>query len=364
MTGMTKVLATDEDKNAYLPPGTQSQMQEIMSKLPLEDMDANSQSARKTVSEMMQGRLPTMLQQPLPWLLSLIKNGLAQAGMAISALICIGIVSGIVLKTTMEKQGSIAMRLCVAITCALAALAMVLPCMQLAKTAIESTDKVTSGGVPILSGMLAAGGGIRSAVAAQTLLSVLGIVILKGAVSVFLPICGALAALGIAAGVSQMPQLEDAVKSLHTLVRWGMGALAMLYGLLLAVAVVPASAADGILVRTATYATDTFVPVVGGAATQAVEGALGSMHLMRSAVGGGGMSVLLLVCAAPVIRMGVTVLLLVAVAGLMQTLCDKGVGSMLRNLADCVANMAICVILPAAMSLMTLVILGNLRLGT
>lgn len=95
---------------------------------------------------------------------------------------------------------------------------------------------------------------------------------------------------------------------------------------------VAGSVADGLTLRTAKYATATFIPVVGKMFADTVELVMGASLLLKNAVGIFGVLTISLLCALPLVKL-VSLVVIIKVAGaLIQPMGDE-------NMAKCLEAM-------------------------
>lgn len=81
--------------------------------------------------------------------------------------------------------------------------------------------------------------------------------------------------------------------------------------------------ADGISLRTAKYLTKTLIPIAGGMFADAVEVVVGGSLLIKNAVGVFGLAMILLLVAAPLLKLVAMVFVYKLVGALLEPLCDK-----------------------------------------
>jgi stage III sporulation protein AE len=86
---------------------------------------------------------------------------------------------------------------------------------------------------------------------------------------------------------------------------------------------VAGSVADGLTLRTAKYATATFIPVVGKMFADTVELVMGASLLLKNAVGIFGVLAIALICALPLIKL-ISLIVVIKIAGaLIQPMGDE-----------------------------------------
>lgn len=92
--------------------------------------------------------------------------------------------------------------------------------------------------------------------------------------------------------------------------------------------------ADGVALRTAKYATATFVPVVGKMFADTVEMVMGASLLLKNAVGLFGIATVLTICAFPLVKL-VSLIFMIKIAGaLVQPMGDEKMAKCLDGMGD------------------------------
>lgn len=121
--------------------------------------------------------------------------------------------------------------------------------------------------------------------------------------------------------------------------------------------------ADGISLRTAKYLTKTLIPIAGGMFADAVEVVVGGSLLIKNAVGVFGLAMILLLVAAPLLKLVAMVFVYKLVGALLEPLCDK---RLVQTLAALESSLVLVIIALGTAALMfflaitILVGLGNL----
>lgn len=94
------------------------------------------------------------------------------------------------------------------------------------------------------------------------------------------------------------------------------------------------SVADGLTLRTAKYATATFIPVVGKMFADTVELVMGASLLIKNAVGIFGVTVVMMLCALPLIKLLSLVLIVKVTGALIQPMGDEKMAKCLDSIGN------------------------------
>lgn len=90
------------------------------------------------------------------------------------------------------------------------------------------------------------------------------------------------------------------------------------------------AAADGVTLRTAKFVTGNFMPVVGGLFADATDAVLGASLVVKNAIGLAGVTVVVMLCAFPALKILAMALIYNFTAAIMQPLGDSPIATCLR----------------------------------
>lgn len=191
---------------------------------------------------------------------------------------------------------------------------------------------------PVLLGLLAASGMVSSAAVFSPILS--GAVYLFALVmdKIITPMVYLGAVLGIVGNLSGRIQLGSFNRLLRSVSRWILTALLTVFTGLCALYGFNAPVIDAIGAKTAKLAVGTLVPVVGGLLADTLETVVGGTYILKNAVGSAGMIFIVVITAAPVIKVWIILFLLRLCAALCEPLCDSRMSVMLQDAAESVGT--------------------------
>jgi stage III sporulation protein AE len=124
-----------------------------------------------------------------------------------------------------------------------------------------------------------------------------------------------------------------------------------------------AAALDGVSIRTAKYAMDHFIPIVGGMFADTVDTLVGCSLVVHNAVGVLGLMLLLSMLALPLVRTVTTLFLYRACAAILQPVSDSPLCRAIGGYADVFSLLFIIQLSVGAMFLLLvaqLITVGNL----
>lgn len=124
-----------------------------------------------------------------------------------------------------------------------------------------------------------------------------------------------------------------------------------------------AAAADGVTLRTAKYAVDNLVPVVGGMFADTMDTLVGASLLIKNALGFTGLMLLLATAAGPMLQTLAAVMLYRAAAALLEPVADSRVSACMQEFSDTLMQLFVVQLTVGAMFLLLiaeLLVVGNL----
>lgn len=157
--------------------------------------------------------------------------------------------------------------------------------------------------VPILISALTLSGSHQSAIVMTPVSSLCTLIMQRILSGWGLALCAGGAVMGLAANLPstiKMGRLSALIRQLH---RWLIGLLMTGFMGYLTIQGKLASGRDSVAVRTARFAIESIVPVVGGSVSDSLETLLSTAGVLRGAVGATGMLVLLNMCLSPIFRL-------------------------------------------------------------
>lgn len=144
--------------------------------------------------------------------------------------------------------------------------------------------------IPVIAGVTAAGGHTASAAVFSSVSLTAIQVLARITSSVIIPLTSCM--IGITAAGSADPdlgldRLGDGIKKF---IVWGLGLIMTIFLGILSVQTVITSASDNAAMKTLKFAVSSAVPIVGGAASEALSAVSGSISLLKTGIGGFGIA--------------------------------------------------------------------------
>lgn len=235
--------------------------------------------------------------------------------------------------------------------------------MRLSQQSVSNMADLMQALFPLLLTLLAAVGGTAGAAFFQpTVAAACGtMTALVRHVTLPLALAGALSA--ILNHLSPRMQVGRLSRLFQTIAKWTLGVSFTIFLSVSALQSLGAAAADGVSIRTAKYAVDHFVPVVGGMFADTMDTLVGASLLIKNALGITGLMLLLSAAAGPLIQTLSAVMLYRACAALLQPVTSPDISACIQDFSDVLMLFFIIQLSVAAMFLLLaaqMLAVGNL----
>lgn len=161
-------------------------------------------------------------------------------------------------------------------------------------------------------------------------------------------LCAAMAGIAIAGNLSDQIRLRRLHELLRQILQWGAGAMMTAFMGALAIQGRIGSSRDGAAARTARYAIESVVPVIGGDVSNSLESLLSTAQIIKNALGVTGLLLLLAICLTPLVKIAGMSLMLKFTSAVSEPLGDKAMTTMTGQFAEA-AEMLLVVSLAAVL---------------
>ena len=228
--------------------------------------------------------------------------------------------------------------------------------LEIGKTGIEQMTGFMRVLYPILLAMLTAVGNVTTSSVLQPAVGVLvGIVgtLLK---DIMIPLITLSAIVHLISYISDRVQIKKLGKLLNQISVWILSFVFTIFVGVLTIQGAMTSSFDGLSVRTAKFALDQFVPVVGKMLSQSMDTIVGCSLLLKNAAGVAGLIIIGMLCLAPGMKILALMLLYKLSGALLEPITDQrivdcldGIGSVLNVLFITVVGIALMFFLTIAL---------------
>lgn len=227
--------------------------------------------------------------------------------------------------------------------------------VTLTQNTLTSIKGMFDGIFPILLTLLTALGGSVSVGIYQPAIALLGNLFVSLITYFLLPLFIFSIVFSIVGNLSQNTKLDKFVSFLQSLFKWTIGLCFTIFLGFVSIQGIMAGAVDGLSIRTAKYAIKSYIPIVGGYVSDGLAIIMASSSLIKNAVGGVGLFVLLATVISPILSIAIFMLALKFMAGIIEPIGDKKISGFLSDMSK---SMSLLVALLVAVSFMYVVMTG------
>ena len=206
--------------------------------------------------------------------------------------------------------------------------------LEVGKAGIERMSGFMQILMPVLLALLAAVGSPATSSVMQPAVGVLAGTVGALLKNIMLPLITLSAVVSLVNNISESVQIQKLGKLLNNLCVWILTFIFTIFVGVLTVQGAMTSSFDGISIRTAKFALDTFVPVVGKMFSQSLDTIIGCSLLLKNAVGVAGLIVIGLQCLAPGLKILSLMLLYKLSGALLEPITDKRIVECLNGIGS------------------------------
>jgi len=217
--------------------------------------------------------------------------------------------------------------------------------------------------LPTLLALLAAVGGISSSAVFKPVLFS-SITLITTFIKVFvMPLILFSAVLSILNNLSDSINISKLASLLKQVAVGALGLVLTAFVGVITVQGIASASIDGATIRTAKFAIDNFIPIVGKFLSDAFDAVVSCSMILKNGIGIAGFVVLLLICSFPLIKMFSIVLIYKVTSALIQPILDNQIVQCLNDMGNAMLILLTCVTAVAVMFFMALTVImgvGNM----
>ncbi len=235
--------------------------------------------------------------------------------------------------------------------------------LSLGKTSIDNMSDFMQLLFPVLLGLLTAMGSFSSVTIMQPAIGMVIGTVGSVLTNFIFPLITLSAVVTLVNQISNRIQIKKLGKLLSNLCTWTLAFIFTIFISILAIQGALTASFDGISIRTARFAVDTFVPIVGKMFSQSLDTIVGCALLVKNAVGAAGLIIIMLICLAPVVKIFCLLFLYKLTGALLEPITDKRIVDSLNGIGNVLSILLITVVGIAMMFFMTIALMiatGNI----
>ena len=218
---------------------------------------------------------------------------------------------------------------------------------------VKKTAELSEIAMPVMTTLLISSGSASSAGIFRPLMVFLSGTVIKVISSVVMPLVLAGGVLGLVDPLTGESRLSELVTLIKKLAKWILGLMSSLYFAMTALRGLTAAAYDGVAVRTAKFAVDKLVPIVGGMVGGTVDSVMSCALLIKNGLGCVTVILLLSVLIKPLAVLASGSLVFRAAAAFSQPVADPRAVKLLSGAADITSYLFACVAAAGSMLALT-----------
>lgn len=211
--------------------------------------------------------------------------------------------------------------------------------------------------IPIFAALLVSGGAVTSASAFHPVMSAAIYIMTLLTDKCIVPLVYFSTVLGIVGHITPNLKISAFTSLLRSAAKWLLMSSLTVFTGITAIYGFSAPVFDAVAIKGIKFAVGTFVPVVGGILSETVDTVLTSTKLMKSAVGTAGITALISICSAPVIKLAVIYFMLKLSAAASEPFTDKRISDMLAEIAASVSLVLAMVITASTLFIICIAIM-------
>lgn len=234
-------------------------------------------------------------------------------------------------------------------------------CVNAAVASLKGINTFMLSYIPVYSSIIITSGSPSGGTAYYVTLFTLCEVITLIANKIFLPLMSIVMAISIVEAINPSFSFCHIAESLKKLVKWLLGAMMTVFVGILSVQSIIGVSSDTVGMKAAKFAVSTFVPVIGGAVSDAYSTVRSSMGIIRSGIGGIGIIIIMFIALQPIILSALLKLVTMICAIIAEVLGERELAHLMNSTSSVVSmclSTVVCVSLVFIISTALLMLAG------
>jgi len=234
---------------------------------------------------------------------------------------------------------------------------------ELAKNTILSMTDFMAALIPVLMMLLASVGGFAEATLLDPVIMGFATISSRIYVDIIIPIIFMSFVLQFVKNISSDYKINNLTKLLKQIAIWVQGLVMTAFIAVMTIRSIAAKTLDQVTVKTAKFAVDTFVPVVGKLLSDAISTVAGYSLLLKSAISGLGLVVLIVIVLFPILKLLIMAFLYKIAAALIEPISDSRTVDCINSVGDSILLLMSCVISVSVMFFIMVAIVASTGKG-
>lgn len=231
--------------------------------------------------------------------------------------------------------------------------------ISVAKEVIMDVSDFMSAILPILVTMVSLAGGITEASTIDPIVMGAVIIVPKIYSNLIIPLILISFVLQFTNNLSEEHKINNLCKLVKQWIVWFQGIIITVFIALLTIRGITSNTIDAVTLKTTKFAVDNFVPIVGKAFSDAISSVAGYSLIIKNAVSGIGLLVIILIILYPVVKIVLMSFVYKIAASLVEPISDKRITSTIAAAGDSLILLLSCVLAVSLMFFVVIAIMAN-----
>lgn len=227
--------------------------------------------------------------------------------------------------------------------------------ISVATDAINEIANFMAALLPILVTMIALAGGFVQAATLDPIILAAVTIIPRIYISIIIPLILIGFVMEFANNISTEHKIDNLCKLVKQMIMWSQGIIITVFIATLTIRGITADTMDAVALKTTKFAVDNFIPIVGKTFSDAITSVAGYSLIIKNAITGVGLIVIVLVLLYPIIKLVLMSFIYKLSAALVEPISDKRITSSIAAVGDALILLLSCVI---SISFMFFILLG------
>ena len=231
--------------------------------------------------------------------------------------------------------------------------------VDLAKVTINSLTDFMAALMPVLMMLIVSVGGITEAAVMDPLVMGTINICARVYVDIIIPIILMSFVLQFVNNISDDFKITKLTKLMNQLALWMQGGIMTIFIGIITIRGMTTKTIDEVAVKTAKYAVDNFIPIVGKSLSDAISTVAGYSILLKNAISGLGLVLIIGIVLFPIIKLFLMAMLFKFTAACVEPISDKKLVNSINSAGDALILIMSCVISVSVMFFIMLAIVAS-----
>lgn len=235
--------------------------------------------------------------------------------------------------------------------------------VELAKNTILNMADFMAALMPVLMMLLASVGGFTEATLLDPVIMGFATVSSRIYVDILIPLIFMSFVLQFVKNISSDYKINNLTKLLKQIAIWVQGIVMTVFIGVITLRSIAAKTIDQVTIKTAKFAVDNFIPVVGKCLSDAISTVAGYSLLLKNAISGLGLVIILIIVLFPIIKLLIMAFLYKVAAALIEPVSDSRTVDCINSVGDSIILLMSCVISVSIMFFIMVAIIASTGKG-